>query len=1419
MRVLRIVLTGTSIYRNAPTVPAARMTPNWRCAVPHRVILPAILLAFPLHAADVEVHFRFPYQVAPPDVATGMLGSMNNWGLPPTGSYLVFEDDDEDNVWRGSMTLAEGTYFYKFVSLSSTEPEPGSSYPDVTGWYPDPLNSLTDGSAYNNSVLNVADPMIYYVLPMDSSLVEDPRPLLSANFAAGVQTGIDVGSLSMKLDGIDITASAAFDAETGCLSFVSGAELAMGWHTLEVSCANNAGTATSAVSRFQLGQGPPRMDMRFALDTQSPNFGIPLQIDRVQITGDFSNWGASPARFRDPENDGVWETSIRMEIGRNFLYRFIVNGTLYLPDPDNPALELRNPGDWYVSVGRANPLGPPRILDLSQLQGRIIPPDLQGPMVGFGAIPGDWGTSLVPESLSVFLDGIHQQVIPDQVGDTSFVSLLLPPFEPGLHTAVVRAVDEFGRATTATLSFGAYGSGFGFHAVDAFGDDKGPGRYRYPPGVAPGAADIRAFHVGTSTRLDPVTIQALVEMAAVDQHTALGLVITSSLDGQAVSLPGDIEVLGPPWQGQGVFVWLVSPNSGYYNAESDNRLILQADPLVVGAPVGINLDAEQSGSFIISLPLEELESHLGTYTSSWYWGLVATLRTDDGVELEPAQGGWVALEDPDIYDAVSFAAPASEQRILGSWIEDGKIGGPRLAALTNPGRGIVALPPDSIQGLPQPGPEVLFYSAGTVRIWRDFTITGMVADPAVASGLFMHNGAVWPVPIVNGSFGVPITMEDGPNHVGLAVSDAQGNQSRTWARYDCQPDRRPKARITVAATQSTVTLDGGGSYHPDNGAITSFSWSEEPGNPAALSLAGPGSVQASFTLPKPPGEYAVRLTVGDGERAGSSVATVRIDSTGAVPMDPGQHPRWAGDNLMYEIYPVSYSSTRDLAAITADMERIRGMGVRTLWMTPIFASPEAHGYGITDYFALNPAMGDSSAFAALVAAAHGLGIEVILDLVINHTSLQHPFMVDALRFGSNSIYRDYYLWNADGSYQNYWADLPNLNYGNSEVWDYFIRASQFWVEEFDIDGYRCDVAWGIQERTPAFWQAWRDSLKVTKDNLLLLAEASIEDASLFDGRFDAAYDWGYMNHLKALMRGVETPSALHAHVASFPGFGDGPLALRFIENHDETRFIAEFGPQRAKAAAAILYASPGLPLLYAGQEVGELTQRYYINWSDPHNLQPHYRALGAIREQMECLQHGAYRWITSTNPSNVYCFARDTADQRVFVAANFRAFPQAAELALPVDVWGLSPGEEWVISDLLTGETQAQTTEGLQALSLVLDPYQIMIAAVADSAIVKASPEPQPLALRLELAPPAPNPTRGATSVSFSLPRPASAALELWDLAGHRRGRISTEETLAAGTHTLTWRPIGAGNPGPGAYLLVLHVEGQRISRPLIMVP
>jgi cyclomaltodextrinase len=898
----------------------------------------------------------------------------------------------------------------------------------------------------------------------------------------------------------------------------------------------------------------------------------------------------------------------------------------------------------------------------------------------------------------------------------------------------------------------------------------------------------------------------------------VGLLVCSSLDGPNVPLPGDLELLGPAWPGQGVFIWLVPPSSPYYNDETDNRLILGIDPLQVGAPVGINDDPEETGTFIVSITLEELEEYLGSYSDSWFYSTVALLRRDDGTELEPAHGGWVDLLDPDIYDVAFVPNARYQRRILGSWIADGDPAGPREVAIRRLDRGVLGLHPDSLTGLPQPGPETQFFSSGARRIWKAFTVTGQVADPGVTSGLFHHRRRTWEIPLQSGAFAVPIELYDGANLTGVTVEDAAGNSSTTWARYDYLADHRPKPRIGVEPTADVVILDGTGSWHPDGLDLVSYQWLEQPGNPAALDLSGVSSQTASFTLPKPLGQYAVKLVVSDGDHTGEAIATVFIDSLGAQQLPYDAHPAWATEDVLYEIYPVAYSSARDLDAITDDLDRIVSLGTRALWLTPICVGNEVHGYAVTDYFFVNQSLGGDAALTRLVEAAHARGIKVILDLVINHTSIEHPFMRDAVRYGPNSVFYDYYLWNPDGTYESYWIDLPNLNYGNPEVWAHFLEVSQYWLEEYHIDGYRCDVAWGIQQRNPAFWQAWRDSLKVINDNLLLLAEASVDDGTLFEDRFDAAYDWELLGLLRDLLRNQETPAAVHQHLLQVPGDGDDPLALRFIENHDETRFIAEFGPDRTRLAATLLYTVPGLPLLYAGQEAGELSQRYYIDWSDPENLQPFYRTLGTVRSSLPSLMSGSYWWIPNDHSTAVYSYSRETSDQRVIVALNCRAFFDTVSISLPVARWGFAEGETWVVSNLLTGENAEYSTEELSTFSLALGPYEFLVAAVADSVVANVVPFPDVPALSLSLLPPSPNPASGPVTVSFTLPANTCIGLDLYDLSGRKQLTILDEKLLPSGRHGLTWNPLSSTHVKAGAYFLVLQSDGHLETRPLVVL-
>jgi cyclomaltodextrinase len=189
---------------------------------------------------------------------------------------------------------------------------------------------------------------------------------------------------------------------------------------------------------------------------------------------------------------------------------------------------------------------------------------------------------------------------------------------------------------------------------------------------------------------------------------------------------------------------------------------------------------------------------------------------------------------------------------------------------------------------------------------------------------------------------------------------------------------------------------------------------------------------------------------------------------------------------------------------------LQKLGINAIWLSPINAGPdEDFGYAVTDYFSLKPRAGTKEDLSELVALAHDLGIRVLMDFVPNHTSSEHPWFRDAESRGHLSPYYSFYQRDENGQPTHYfdWTKLPNLNFDNPEVRETVQEAFVYWVREFEIDGYRVDVAWGIKERASDFWSACRQELDRVKPGAVLLAEASARDPYYIHNGFDAAYDW------------------------------------------------------------------------------------------------------------------------------------------------------------------------------------------------------------------------------------------------------------------------------------------------------------------------
>lgn len=197
---------------------------------------------------------------------------------------------------------------------------------------------------------------------------------------------------------------------------------------------------------------------------------------------------------------------------------------------------------------------------------------------------------------------------------------------------------------------------------------------------------------------------------------------------------------------------------------------------------------------------------------------------------------------------------------------------------------------------------------------------------------------------------------------------------------------------------------------------------------------------------------------------------------------------WYDQAIIYQIYPKSFQDTNDdgigdIQGIIKHLGYIKDMGFNTIWLNPIFVSPQIdNGYDVSNYFAIDPILGDTSDFSEMMTKAHELGLHIILDLPINHTSDQHPWFQDALN-NPHSIFRDYYIWHpaVNGHEPNNWGSffggsvweknptnpneyyfhlfdkkMPDLNWKNPEVQKSIADIAKFWLEK-GVDGFRLDA--------------------------------------------------------------------------------------------------------------------------------------------------------------------------------------------------------------------------------------------------------------------------------------------------------------------------------------------------------------------------
>jgi glycosidase len=390
-------------------------------------------------------------------------------------------------------------------------------------------------------------------------------------------------------------------------------------------------------------------------------------------------------------------------------------------------------------------------------------------------------------------------------------------------------------------------------------------------------------------------------------------------------------------------------------------------------------------------------------------------------------------------------------------------------------------------------------------------------------------------------------------------------------------------------------------------------------------------------------------------------------------------PEWVTSGVMYQIQPRAFTPEGTLKAATARLPKVAEMGVDIIYMCPVFVSdddPDLKGwsprqkksgmnnprnpYRMKDYYHVDPEYGTDDDLKELIATAHNLGMRVLLDMVYLHCGPNAVF----LKEHPNFVQRD-----DKGNIVCASWNFPKINMANPELREYLWRNMEYWVTDFDVDGFRCDVSDAIPLD---FWETARERLEKIRPDVCMLAEGTRREDQL--GAFDLDYGWGFQWDNAAKFRAQwekmrdERPRG-------------GARFIRFIDNHDianddyNNRVEKAWGSRRVHAALVTLFTLDGVPMIYNGQEVADKARhsifgRSPIDWAngDTPAGKARYafcKKLCALRHAERALTHGEVVWLDNDHPDSVLSFLRRAGDEAILSVVNLSSNRREVRVQLP----------------------------------------------------------------------------------------------------------------------------------------------------------
>ncbi|MEI1423065.1 glycoside hydrolase family 13 protein [Bacillus cabrialesii] len=399
--------------------------------------------------------------------------------------------------------------------------------------------------------------------------------------------------------------------------------------------------------------------------------------------------------------------------------------------------------------------------------------------------------------------------------------------------------------------------------------------------------------------------------------------------------------------------------------------------------------------------------------------------------------------------------------------------------------------------------------------------------------------------------------------------------------------------------------------------------------------------------------------------------------------DTFQAPEWVKSTVWYQIFPERFANGRedlspenalpwgskdpgvndffggDLQGIIDKLNYLEELGVNGIYVTPIFSAPSNHKYDTLDYYSIDPHFGDPELFRTLVSQLHQRGMRIMLDAVFNHIGSASPQWQDVVKNGAQSRYKDWFHIHSfpvkEDNYDRFafTPDMPKLNTANPEVQQYLLDIALYWIREFDIDGWRLDVA---NEVDHVFWKTFRQAVSAEKPDVYILGEIwHSAEPWLRGDEFHAVMNYPFTEPMMEYFADRAIPASRMAHRINahlMNGMKQAnEVMFNLLDSHDTKRLLTRCrnDEKKARALLAFMFAQTGSPCIYYGTEIGldgenDPLCRKCMVWEKEKQNQDMLRfmkRLIALRKQEHTLlTEGNLEWILLDDQNDLISFSR-----------------------------------------------------------------------------------------------------------------------------------------------------------------------------------